>query len=306
MAADHLVDEPFVDLPASLVEELLEQTSAVSEALLADFGRLNSSRQELRQALLDSGLLIREADLEHPQVPTTCAVDGSYAIERLLATDLAASAAVAVEGLTPPSETRHWEQPHHTSFIRPEAHDADTATVLRAVMLGNELELAVKAPHDLVMLDQTLTLPIIYLNQALSKIGETPALNCSREFSGRASHFLDAYLEILTSARNDRNYVGVPKYSTRREIGTKLNWPGSHDDRGLLSMILDPGELTTPVALEQPEQPWHLTTSHVPASERAHAKDAASRIVGALETIRVFYYKPHSWIPALRLDRMEP
>ena len=92
----------------------------------------------------------------------------------MLTADFVAAAAVAVEGMTPPSEKRCWEQPNHSVFVETETHHSDTATVLRAVMLGRELQLAVKAPHDIIMLDGTMTLPIIYFNQALNKAPETP------------------------------------------------------------------------------------------------------------------------------------
>lgn len=68
-------------------------------------------------------------------VPTTCGIDGSCAIERLLASDLVAAAAVAVEGLTPPSETRHWPEPRHQVWVETEVHEAETGTILRAVMI---------------------------------------------------------------------------------------------------------------------------------------------------------------------------
>ncbi len=166
MATD---ETPFVDLPAGLVEEMLGQTSAVGDLLLETFRRVKADRTILRQGLLDHKLILNESDLGYPPLPTTCAADGSYAIERLLTVDLAAAAAVAVEGLTPPSEKRHWDQPHHSTFVAAEVHHAETATVLRSVMLGRELQMATTAPHDLVMIDGTLTLPIIYFNQAISQ-----------------------------------------------------------------------------------------------------------------------------------------
>ncbi len=127
---------PFADLPAALVDEVLSQTSTVAQGLLTSFQEVRKKRKTLRAELLDSGLLIAESSLDYPPLPTTCAVDGSYAIEQLLTTDLAAAAAVAMEGLTPPSEKRYWELPRHRSFVVAEPHSADTATVLRAVMLG--------------------------------------------------------------------------------------------------------------------------------------------------------------------------
>jgi hypothetical protein len=50
------------------------------------------------------------------------------AIERLLAVDLVAVGAVAVEGLTPPSEARYWPEPRHSVYVDTETHDADTSS----------------------------------------------------------------------------------------------------------------------------------------------------------------------------------
>src|SRR5690242_11375966 len=97
-------ESPFTDLPAALVEEVLGQTVEVATQLLKSFQQVGSSREQLRQALVARQLIVSESSLGYPPAPTTCAADGSYAIERLLTTDMVAAAAVAVEGLTPPSE----------------------------------------------------------------------------------------------------------------------------------------------------------------------------------------------------------
>src|SRR5215831_10633760 len=136
--------KPFADLPAALVEEVLTQTEAVGTSLLSEFRRIKVNRPHYRQGLLDQGWVLAESSLGHPPLPTTCGTDGSYAIERLLTVDLAAAATVAVEGLTPPSEKRYWEQPRHSTFVTAEVHHAETATLLRAVMLGQELLLAAR------------------------------------------------------------------------------------------------------------------------------------------------------------------
>lgn len=298
---------PFADLPAALVDDVLGQTSAVARELLTSFRQVREERETLRAKLTDSGLVMTESSLGHPPLPTTCAADGSYAIERLLTTDLAAAAAVAVEGLTPPSEIRHWELPRHKSFVAAEPHLPDTATVLRSVMLGEELRLITDAPHDLLMLDGTLTLPIIYFNQALSKAPDTDQLRCAREFIENCSLYLEAYLTILRSERSDKHFVALPKYSTRREIGRELGWPESYDDRGMLTMLLNPGELTKPRRLEHPQDSagnvtWHLNTQRLPATVKRQAAELADEIVSALRPLRVFYYKPQDWLPALRIE----
>ena len=298
---------PFADLPAALVDDVLDQTCDVAGKLLTSFRQVGEDRESLRKHLVDSGLVIAESSLGYPPIPTTCATDGSYAIERLLTTDLAAAAAVAVEGLTPPSEERHWEMPRHRSFVAAEPHTEDTATILRAVMLGEELRLITNAPHDLLMLDGTFTLPIIYFNQAISKAPGTDQLRCAREFLDNCSTYIEAYLTILRSERSDKHFVALPKYSTRREIGRELDWSENYDDRGMLTMLLNPGELTKPRPLEHPQDnegniTWHLNTQRLPASVKRRATEFADEVVSALGPLRVFYYKPQNWLPALRIE----
>ena len=298
---------PFAELPAALVDDVLDQTSDVARGLLTSFRQVGEGRESLRKYLVDSGLVIAESSLGYPPIPTTCATDGSYAIERLLTTDLAAAAAVAVEGLTPPSEERHWEMPRHRSFVAAEPHTEDTATILRAVMLGEELHLITNAPHDLLMLDGTFTLPIIYFNQAINKAPGTDQLRCAQEFLDNCSTYIEAYLTILRSERSDKHFVALPKYSTRREIGRELDWSENYDDRGMLTMLLNPGELTKPRPLEHPQDnegniTWHLNTQRLPASVKQRATELADEVVSALGPLRVFYYKPQNWLPALRIE----
>jgi hypothetical protein len=292
-------DRPFADLPSALVDEMLKRTQDVGEALLNTFHELQSQKATRRSQLADSKLIGRESDFEYVTTPTTCGVDGSYAIERLLAIDLVATAAVAMEGLTPPSENRFWPEPRHLVWIGTESHDPDTGTIARALMMGMELSLAAQAPHEVVFLDGSLTTPIIYFNQALSKIQEAQHLKTSQEFVERAKDFLEAYQVILKAHRSDKYWVAVPKYTTRREIGERFKWPESQDDRSLLTSILEPGEITQPVELKRPEKTWHLNTNPIKANGVAElANDIASR----LYEIQVVYYRPYSWLPALRLE----
>jgi hypothetical protein len=291
---------PFADLPAALVEEVLGQTSEVGDRLLETFTRIREERKTLRNNLDEYDLVMSEHSLGAPSVPTTCATDGSYAIERLLTIDLVAAAAVIVEGLTPPSETRHWEEPRHTTYVETETHHAETSTILRAVMLGNELRLAQQAPHELVMIDGSFTLPIIYFNQALN-IAPQSSLNCAREFLENCEAYLESYSTLLRSERSDRQFIAMPKYATRREIGQRVGWPEEHDDRGLLTLILKSGELTKPLPLERHGK-WHLNIERLPSELKQAVAPIADEIVASLNQINVFYYKPHDWLPALRVE----
>ena len=89
-----------------------------------------------------------------------------------------------------------------------------------------------------------------------------------------------------------------------------MGWPESYDDRGMLTMLLNPGELTKPRQLEHPRDSrgditWHLNTGRLPAELKREATELANEIVSALGPLRVFYYKPQEWLPALRIEVSE-
>lgn len=297
-----LVERPFGELPAALVDEVLKRTEDLGQKLLGDFEQVRARRQEWRESLERAGLLHRDAELPYMPIPTTCGVDGSYAVERLLASDLVAAAAVAVEGLAPPSETRHWPEPRHLVWVETEAHEAETGTILRALMIGMELELAAQSPHEVVFLDGSLTTPFIYFNQALNKSRDASHLHTTAHFLKEATSFLNTYLTILASTRSDRCWLAIPKYTTRREIGQEMKWPDTHDDRGLLSFLLEPSEYTSPRSLQQPTEPWHLNLAPLEPTTKATAECVAERIISSLAEIQVLYYRPYPWIPALRVE----
>jgi len=295
-------ERPFAELPAGLVEELLEQSGTLSHRVGEELRALRAAHQERRQALRESGLLQREGDLPAVPVPTTCGVDGAYAVERLIATDLVAAVAVAVEGLTPPSETRHWPEPRHRAYVQMERHEEETGALARAVMIGMELELAVQAPHDVVFLDGSFTTPLIYFNQAMNRAREAPDLHLTGFLLEHMEVYLLAYRDILRAERTDRAWVAVPKYSVRREIGRQLGWPDRIDDRALLTGLLEPGEFTTPHTLEPPRQPWHLQLDPLPDRIRSDVERLRAEILRLLGEVQVAYYRPRAWLPAVRLE----
>ncbi len=296
------VERPFGELPAALVDEVLKRTENLGHRLLIDFEKVRNRRQEWREDLKQAGLLHRDAEVPYMPIPTTCGVDGSYAVERLLTNDLVAAAAVAVEGLTPPSERRHWPEPRHQVWVEAESHEAETGTILRALMICMELELASQAPHDIIFLDGSLTTPLIHFNQALNKSQDVSHLHTTARFLEQAPAALEAYLTVLASTRSDRHWLAIPKYTTRREIGQEMGWPDTHDDRGLLSFLLEPGEYTSPRVLQQPSESWHLNLAPLAPATRKTAERIANEIVTLLGKIRVVYYRPYAWLPALRLE----
>lgn len=299
---DEQSDQIFSELPAALVEEMMVRSNEVGDQLLTSLEGLRRNRTEYRQRLDQSGLLAIDNALPVVETPTTCGVDGSYAVERLLATDLAAAAAVAVEGITPPSETRHWDIPRHKVVVETEPHHVATNSVLRGAMMSMELDLAVQAPHDVVFVDNSLTTPAIYLNQAFSSAGNAPELAVSRKLRELAESALEAYQRILSSNRTDHAWVGTPKYTSNREIGDRLDWPRQYDDRGLLTLIMRAGEYTKPRPLQAPDAPWHIGIETISKSNQAQLRVLADQVVGKISDVHVIYYRPNPWVPALRLE----
>jgi hypothetical protein len=152
------------------------------------------------------------------------------------------------------------------------------------------------------MIDGSFTLPVIYFNQALNKAPEASQLKCSDRFLERSEQYFAAYRTMVRSERSDKNYIALPKYSTQREIGILMGWPSGHDDRGLLTLLLNAGELTRPVGLQQPDQAWHFNMSGLAAEKRKKLEVLVKDIVAGLRQVQVIYYKPHDWLPALRVE----
>jgi hypothetical protein len=293
---------PFAELPEALVEEMLSKSELVGDRLYDSFKEIQNNKDQMRKQLQEKNILKHDTEVGYPEIPTTCGVDGSYAVEKLLATDFAACAAVAIEGLTPPSEKRYWEKPHHRVFIHPEKHNPDTGTVIRGLMVEMELELAVKAPHDIVFLDGSLTTPLIYMNQAINKVieweNEGNQTEVGKELKEKFMQFLKDYKMILESSRTDKLWVSMPKYTTRRELGKMLNWSSHYDDRAILTTILSPGEFILPIPLEQPQQPWHL---RLPFNDE-ELEILKDEVISAINRIHVMYYRPHNWTPVFRIE----
>jgi len=290
---------PFAELPEALIEEILSRCEAVGQALYGSLKDIQENKNRMREQLHSEGILKRDSEAGYPGIPTTCGVDGSYAVERLLATDLVACAAVAVEGLTPPSEKRHWERPHHRVFIEPEKHDPDTSVVARGVMMQMEFALAARAPHDIVFLDGSLTTPLIFMNQAVNKLSELSDTSMGQNLAREIYGFLESYKTVLESSRTDKLWVSMPKYTTRRELGKRFGWSSQYDDRAILTSVLMPGEFTAPVPLEQPSEPWHLK---LPPDSDGQLEESRKTILSAIGGLHVLHYRPHVWTPALRVE----
>jgi hypothetical protein len=293
---DQYSNNPFNELPESLVEEMLSKCDELGSHLNISFQNLYQNKDFFHSELVRLGILSRDSDLISPNnFPTTCGIDGSYTIEKMLSTDMVAVAAVAVEGLIPPKEEGKWPNPRHRSMIESISHSEANTVVSRAIMMCMELELATEAPHAVVFIDNSLTTPLIYFNFAINNRKKV-STKLSEAFNNRIKSGLTSYLEILESKRTDKIYVGVPKYTTNKEI-TKglLKTKEDYEDRGFLSFILKSNEYVGPIDIQEPTSEWHLP--NIPGLE-----EIIEDIISALHRLSVIYYRPNSYFPALRLE----
>ena len=296
----------FGDLPQALVSEMLNMSKELADSMVSDITRIQKERENLRNKLKDR--IRHESDIIlTPQFPTAAGVDGSYYMDRLLATDFVAMAAVAVEGLVPRTKDEPiWPKPHHFVNVERMAHDDATQTFAKAIMFSMETQLAHLAPHDVVMLDGSLTTITIAYNQAFGhdtpkKMKEWLLYGDRRERANSAERFgplettLANYRDILDGKRTDKVVVAVPKYSKRNEIceDIKVN---NMDDKGMLSLILAPGEYTEPIQMRKDEGKW--LTAKLPNE----VKDLVLSIEDALSAAHVIYYKPKKDFPTVRLE----
>ena len=338
-AAEAGADAPFADLPQAMVREMLGSSSRLAGGLAADISSMRSMRGSVRESL--APLLGRDSDLPGPESPpSTAGVDGSHCAERMLATDIVAMGAVAVEGLgsTRPGAAgrgggggeggagRLWPRPRHFVHVESLAHDDANPVAARAVMAAMEVQLASLAPHDIVFVDGSLATPAIALDIALRQRGGGPP-SLARyleegegEGEGGGVRFgpfertLSGYLRMLapdcgasSSPRRRRQTVAaVAKYSQRSEICERLGLPNL-DDRGLLSLVLEPGEYVGPFTPERPAgrgapgaAGGRLLSGRVPGGSRA--RSLAEAIADAVNAVRVLYYRPHAYSPAIRLE----
>lgn len=292
--------DTFSDLPDALVRDLLAQATSVAERASAHLGRLRQARNSVRQQVRSAGLVARKADLDVPREPSVVGVDGSYQAHRLTAIDLCAAAAVAVEG-TSREARRYWQEPYHRMWVNSFEHSKNATNTLRGLMISMELELAAEAPHDLVLLDGSFIVLLIYLNQALTSFGEAPTL-LREEFQRRwcEQRVLDRFLALIQSDRT----VAVPKYSGRNELAdiTRCNDLPETDGRTLATIILEPDEYILPLPIfhfDGEDGEYHLPVVYCPREHQAQMNQS-------IRNMRVVFYRPYGWAPAARLELTAP
>lgn len=296
-----VTDFPFLDIPASLVEEMLSKTTQISNDLVNSLDTIRKKRHYFRSQLDRSEILGKDTEIKSHKILNSCGIDGAFAIERLLGTDLIAIATVGVEGLMPSYQKGKWDSPNHNVFINPERHDPENMIAARGLMIEMEINLAANAPYDLIFLDGSLTTGLIHMYKAIDFIEKRKSVTAN-QIRDNYKNFLISYKKILESKDTKRQWIGIPKYTSRNDIGDLYDWPTDYDDRAILTLILNEGEYTLPKPFALKEN-WHKKLPTIDnGKDDYELEDLMERVIDEIKGLHVIYYKPYKWSPAIRIE----
>ncbi|SRR5579875_188555 len=290
-----------LELPAALVNELIENSEEIGKALSDSIKEVNEAKPEIRKWLEETGLLKKDSDLPPVEIPTCCGVDGGLAPEELLSNTIIVCAAVAVEGFTPPTEKKSWPLKYE-SYCDVEPHRTNLETIASGWMQYLEAKLAHSAPHDVILLDGSMTSLWIRVNQSMQKVEHHKKIKQSTKIGEKLlsvfSNFLTIYDSFLDS--NDKIFAALPKSTVRSELGKKYDnkngWPLNLDDKAVMTAVLEPGEYTEPLLLTTREDNWHMR-------EVGMNSGFIEKIAKKIGTnLMVFQYRPFEFTPALRIE----
>ncbi len=99
-------NNPFAGLPVSLVKDILDKSGHIANDIYEPFREITNNRDKLSEQLKQHDIINADSSGEGLEIPTSCCIDGYHTVEKFLTSDLACSAAFAVEGLVPPSAGR--------------------------------------------------------------------------------------------------------------------------------------------------------------------------------------------------------
>ena len=287
--------EGYARLPEDLLRDLLQGAGEVVDEVANLLSPMLDSRNELRQGLLDLGLI---RTFENVPPSSIAGVDGGFAVERTSAVDLSLAVAVGVEGLGP--DTTIWDSTQYEWWTKVARHDVDADRLARGVMVASEIAILQAAPHSLRILDGSHLTLVIQLNSALSSQSLDIRTEARRVWTRLRTQ------QGLADVCSTPNIVAMPKYDSSKTIANRLEThlglsiPG--DDKYLMGLVLEPGELLVPQRV--PEDPWHSLHFNAGSGAEEDIADSFTDAILPLKEQRIMftYFKPDLLSPAFRIE----
>ncbi len=298
MIRESTTREGYARLPEDLLRDLLNGVPAAVEQVKQLLGSAIDRKEDLRRALEELDLVKK---YEPAPVASVCGVDGGYAVERTAACDLVLSIAVGVEGLS--DATTSWAGTQYEWWSDVDKHDLEAERLARGVMVAQELKILHDAPHERRILDGSHLTPVIQLNSALTTVSEAVGVKARERWQQLKT------IEALQYMAADPAVIAMPKYDSSDEIVTRL---GQHleqdvpgDDKLVLGLLLNPGELIVPQRM--PDQPWQSLHFDAKKKEDKPIEEAMQEAIMPLTERRLAYtyFKPDELSPAFRLEVKE-
>jgi hypothetical protein len=289
------VHEGYARLPEDLLRDLLDGAGDLASQTMQMLEPALEQREQLRSVMDSLGLI---TTFEPCQAVTVAGIDGGFAVERTSAVDISLSVAVGVEGLT--GGTTHWSGTQYEWWSRVSKHDLETERLARGMMVAQELAVLCDAPHDLLILDGSHLTPVIQLNTALTAQSE--------ELRGEARRVWEKLhtVDALKFAATNVKVIAMPKYDSSRFVcdilANKLGMEIPGDDKYLLGLLLQPGELLLPQQV--PEQPWaslHFNARSIADEKWSRAFEEAIEPLKQ-RVLKFTYFKPTEFSSAYRIE----
>lgn len=287
--------EGYARLPENLLRDLLIDADGVADEVHRLLTPAIERRDEFRDVLHALNLIRTYTPTE---IQTLSGIDGGFAVERTAAVDLLLCVAVGVEGLA--KTTTEWNGTQYDWWSRVAKHDSQADRLARGVMVAKELKVLSEAPHQLRILDGSHMTLVIQLNSALSAESDDVRAEARRVWEQS-----DTAAALGEAARADA-IVAMPKYDSSTEVIRRLSErlgediPG--DDKHLMGLLLEPGELLVP---QRVPQAW--TQLHFTAREGSGDDDLQAAFTDAIVPLRerainFTYFKPDIFSPAFRIE----
>ncbi len=286
----------FTGLPSELVSELIASAGGIAAELAAPLKSLFNDREPLRRLLSERSLILSG---NYPDdTASTCGIDMFSGSVTSSGSSIIGSAAFAVEGFSSGTDESHWATPRHAVVLRVEKPGENTEQLLRAVACELACELALSAPHDFILYNTST----IHLFQSVME-SLVPAMNAKQspsgmEFLKRLKGSLTAFGKIFMATNGNGIHAGILKSSRKKELSNALGLSLSIDDSIIMTALLKPGEATSPVPIASDELG---KTAALPIKDEQFSA-IRDRIVAAIRTCSVIYYRPHEWTPAFRIE----
>jgi hypothetical protein len=289
---------PFEGLTPLLVKDILAQSGQIADEIYEQYQTILGNREKLRERLQQHIPIQKITHLDELSFLTMCGIDGCYSSHNLLVSELAALTVFAVEGLVPPSGGKYWNSSVHNAVLLTEKQCGTNETLMKAIIMEMEFELAGEAPHNIIIINGSCHIPFVTIMDSLKIAIELKETKSAQEYMKRIKSSLTGCATLLNSQNTKKMWVGISENSSLMDI-TNTHFPGeSCGDGTLLTLLLSPGEYTTPCRVNYPEL---SSAKNLPIKDEKFAS-LKNALISSFEEFRFIYYRPCEWTPAMRIE----